>query len=69
MKKNSPSLNPLGHTRDMDIVAQKRGEAAVVWFRRILAAPVGPSLDSDQELSTKSAIKRIDQELVDQAQT
>ncbi len=41
--------NPLGHVRDMDVVDRKRGEAAVVYFRRILAdreaaaaaAPVG----------------------------
>ena len=35
--------NPLGHAREMDIVEQKQGEAAVVWFRRTLAAPVGTS--------------------------
>jgi hypothetical protein len=31
--------NPLGHSREMDIVARKRGEAAIVWFRRMLAQP------------------------------
>jgi hypothetical protein len=35
--------NPLGHARDMDIVEQKQGEAAVVWFRRTLSAPIGAS--------------------------
>jgi hypothetical protein len=62
--------NPLGHARDIDIVAQKRGEAAIVWFRRILIALVGPSpVHSNQGLLTKSDIKRVEQELVDQAQT
>jgi len=32
--------NPLGHVRDMDVIDQKRGEAAILWFRRALAAPV-----------------------------
>ena len=35
--------NPLGHARDMDIVEQKQGEAAVVWFRRTLSGPVDTS--------------------------
>ena len=30
--------NPLSHVRDMDPIDQKRGEAAVLWFRRTLAA-------------------------------
>ena len=30
--------NPIGHARDMDIVEQKQGEAAVIWFRRKLSA-------------------------------
>src|SRR5262249_61330288 len=32
--------NPLGHARDIDIVEQKQGEAAVVWFRRTMSALV-----------------------------
>ena len=30
--------NSIGHARDMDIVEQKKGEAAVIWFRRKLSA-------------------------------
>ena len=32
--------NPLGHVRDMDPIDQKRGEAAILWFRKTLAAPL-----------------------------
>lgn len=32
--------NPLSHIRDMDPIDQKRGEAAVLWFRKTLAEPV-----------------------------
>ena len=43
--------NPLGHARDIDVVEQKQGEAAVIWFRRALKAPVDSSTvpDVDQE--------------------
>jgi hypothetical protein len=30
--------NPLGHVRDMDPIDQKRGKAAILWFRTTLAA-------------------------------
>lgn len=40
--------NPLGHARDLDIVEQKQGEAAVVWFRRALSAPVGASQSASE---------------------
>lgn len=36
--------NPLGHARDMDPIDQKRGEAAILWFRKTLAAPVSPGM-------------------------
>lgn len=32
--------NPLGHIRDIDVIEQKQGEAAIIWFRRSLSAPV-----------------------------
>jgi hypothetical protein len=32
--------NPLAHARDIDVVERKQGEAAVIWFRRILSSPV-----------------------------
>jgi hypothetical protein len=35
--------NPLGHARDMDIVEQKHGEAAVIWFRRTVDKATGLS--------------------------
>jgi hypothetical protein len=38
--------NPLGHVRDMDAVEQKRGEAAVLWFRRTLAEEAGAAVVS-----------------------
>lgn len=37
--------NPLGHVREMDMIAQKRGEAAILWFRRMLKAPPAPHVD------------------------
>jgi len=39
--------NPLGHARDMDVVEQKQGEAAIVWFRRTLGSPVDLNVPSD----------------------
>jgi hypothetical protein len=43
--------NPLGHARDIDIVEQKQGEAAIIWLRRTLSVPVdsAPVSDSEQE--------------------
>jgi hypothetical protein len=43
--------NPLSHVRDIDPIDQKRGEAAVLWFRQTLGAPVdsSPVIDDDQE--------------------
>ncbi|MBZ5644655.1 MAG: DUF262 domain-containing protein [Acidobacteriia bacterium] len=32
--------NPLGHVRDIDVVEQKQGEAAIIWFRRSLISAV-----------------------------
>jgi hypothetical protein len=29
--------NPLGHARDVDVVEQKQGEAAIIWFRRAVS--------------------------------
>jgi hypothetical protein len=45
--------NPLGHIRDLDIVEQKQGEAAVIWFRRALseAFESGPSGDDQHGVS------------------
>ena len=51
--------NPLGHARDIDIVEQKQGEAAVVWFRRILSAPVDPCVAHSEPELTDSDIKRV----------
>lgn len=39
--------NPLGHVRDMDPIDQKRGEAAILWFRKTLAAPVSAVMSLD----------------------
>jgi hypothetical protein len=39
--------NPLSHIRDMDLIDQKRGEAAVLWFRKTLAEPVITTLSMD----------------------
>jgi hypothetical protein len=49
--------NPLGHVRDMDPIDQKRGEAAILWFRKTLAAPVSPvvTLPDDVEGNAASA--------------
>jgi hypothetical protein len=38
--------NPLGHVRDIDPIDQKRGEAAILWFRNTLAPPVSPVVAS-----------------------
>ena len=40
--------NPLGHVREIDIVAQKQGEAAIIWFRRTLD-DWAAVLDGEQE--------------------
>jgi hypothetical protein len=47
--------NPLSHVRDLDPIDQKRGEAAVLWFRNTLGAatPVG-IVDNDQETTKVS---------------
>jgi hypothetical protein len=46
--------NPLGHARDIDVVEQKQGEAAIVWFRRTLGAPVNSTsvIDREQDETT-----------------
>lgn len=41
--------NPLGHVRDIDPIDQKRGEAAILWLRRTLAAPVSPADLGDEQ--------------------
>ncbi len=38
--------NPLSHVRDMDPIDQKRGEAAVLWFRKTLAPPAPDSVSA-----------------------
>jgi hypothetical protein len=46
--------NPLGHIRDVDVVEQKQGEAAIIWFRRALSAPIDSNIvpDADKEATT-----------------
>ncbi len=46
--------NPLGHVRDMDTIDQKRGEAAILWFRNTLAAPVPPVVPSPDGIEANS---------------
>jgi len=46
--------NPLSHVRDMDPIDQKRGEAAVLWFRKTLAEPVEAAVKLDRESITTS---------------
>jgi hypothetical protein len=41
--------NPLGHVRDIDVVEQKQGEAAIIWLRRTLSAPVNSAAVPDGE--------------------
>jgi hypothetical protein len=45
--------NPLGHAREIDVIEQKQGEAAIIWFRRALSAPIDATaiLDAEQEAS------------------
>ena len=45
--------NPLGHVRDMDPIDQKRGEAAILWFRKTLAPPVAPVVASAENLEER----------------
>ena len=51
--------NPLGHAREMDIVARKRGEAAIVSFRRILSTPIdlnaSASLDAEMPVALRGS--------------
>jgi hypothetical protein len=44
--------NPLSHARDIDVVEQKQGEAAVVWFRRAVSASANSTIISDDEQET-----------------
>ena len=44
--------NPLGHTREMDVVARKQGEAAIVWFRRMLST----SLSADKSAASEFGV-------------
>lgn len=41
--------NPLGHARDLDVVEQKLGEAAIIWLRRTVSMPVESSSAPDAE--------------------
>jgi hypothetical protein len=41
--------NPLGHVRDIDVVEQKQGEAAIVWFRRTLSVAINSMTVPDDE--------------------
>jgi hypothetical protein len=43
--------NPLGHVREMDPIDQKRGEAAILWFRKTLAGLGSPTFTEDVESS------------------
>ena len=36
--------NPLGHARDVDVVEQKQGEAAIIWFRRAASRSLDSSI-------------------------
>jgi hypothetical protein len=47
--------NPLGHVRDLNPIDQKRGEAAILWFRKNLTTPIDPSLDLDDMPETTEA--------------
>jgi len=52
--------NPLGHVREMDPIDQKRGEAAILWFRKTLASPdsaVGLSLDEVEDAQKAPATR------------
>jgi hypothetical protein len=48
--------NPLSHVRDMDLIDQKRGEAAVLWFRKTLAEHVTSAVVLDDEQGTIKSI-------------
>jgi hypothetical protein len=41
--------NPLGHAREMDPIDQKRGEAAILWFRKTLASLILPTITHPDE--------------------
>ncbi len=47
--------NPLGHVRDVDVVEQKQGEAAIIWFRRAVSMPVDSNIAPDVEQETTTA--------------
>jgi hypothetical protein len=48
--------NPLGHARDIDIVEQKQGEAAIIWFRRaVVDMAIESTLVADAEQQTTTA--------------
>ncbi len=47
--------NPLGHARDVDVVEQKQGEAAIIWFRRAVSVPVDSSISPDVAQETTTA--------------
>jgi hypothetical protein len=38
----------------VDVVEQKQGEAAIIWFRRALSAPIDSNIvpDADKEATT-----------------
>ena len=41
--------NPLGHARDVDVVEQKQGEAAIIWLRRAVSTPIDSDITDDIE--------------------
>ena len=47
--------NPLGHVRDVDVVEQKQGEAAIIWFRRAVSTPV---IQASPPMSNKRQLRR-----------
>jgi hypothetical protein len=41
--------NPLSHARDMNVIDRKRGEAAVLWFRKMLSEIINPNVTAGGE--------------------
>lgn len=49
--------NPLGHVREMDPIECKRGEAAILWFRKTLATSISPASPDDVKGSAANVAK------------
>ena len=68
--------NPLGHARDIDVIEQKQGEAAIIWFRRALNQLALRSLQentmtADEGEQSQAAIRegeKLDPNLVEESQ-